>query len=48
MKPSLTFEIREIDFVGPFPNTSRHISVRYIIIVVEYVTKWGEEESIES
>jgi len=45
--PSLPFEIWAIDFVEPFPTLGRQTRARYIIIVVEYLTKWGEEEPIE-
>ena len=43
VNPSLTFEIWEIDFIGPFPIPSRQTGAQYIVTAVEYVTKWVEE-----
>ena len=48
VNPSLTFEIWDIDFIGPFPVPARRIGARYIKIAVEYVTKWAEAEPIET
>lgn len=48
INPSLTFEIWAIDFVEPFPRPRYKTSARYIIIAVEYVTKWEQVEPIES
>lgn len=48
INPSLTFEIWEIDIVGPFPNLGHRIVARYIITTIEYVKKWEEEELVES
>ena len=48
VNPSLTFEIWGIDFVGPFPIPVKRMGVRYIIIAVEYVTKWVKVEPIET
>ena len=44
LNPTLTFETRAIDFIGPFPRLVYRIGARYIVTVVEYVTKWVEEE----
>ena len=48
ISPSLTFETWAIDFIGPFPKQGKRTGARYIIIVVEYVTKWEEAEPIHS
>jgi hypothetical protein len=48
VNPNRAFEIWAIDFVGPFPQRERRTSAKYIIIVVEYVTKWEEVEPVES
>ena len=48
INPSLTFEIWAIDFIGPFPIPSKRLGARYIIIAVEYVTKWAEAEPIDT
>ena len=48
VNPSLTFEILAIDFIGPFPVPTRRIGARYIITIVEYVTKWLEAEPVET
>ena len=45
---SLTFEILAIDFIGPFPIPAKRTGVGYIITAVEYVTKWVEEELVET
>jgi len=46
--PSLPFEIWEIDFAGPLPERAKHLRSRYIITIVEYLTKWADEKTIES
>ena len=48
VSPSLTFEIWAIDFIGPFPIPAKRTGARYIIIVVEYVTKWEEAELVNT
>ena len=48
INPCLTFEIWAIDFVGTFPNLGHRIWAKYIIIEVEYVTKWEEAHLVES
>ena len=48
VNPSLTFEIWAIEFIGPFPIPEKRIGVRYIITVVEYVTKWVEVEPVDT
>ena len=48
VNPSLTFEIWSIDFIGPFLIPTKGIGARYIIIAVEYVTKWAEAEPIDT
>ena len=47
VNPSLTFEIWAIDFIGPFPIPAKRTCARYIIIAVEYVTKWEKAEPVE-
>ena len=46
VNPSLTFEIWAIDFIGPFPILAKRAGARYIITLVEYVTKWVEAEPV--
>jgi hypothetical protein len=48
VNPNRAFEIWVIDFVGPFPQRERRTSAKYIIIFLEYVTKWEEVELVES
>ena len=48
VNPSLTFEIWAIDFIGPFPIPRKRTGARYIITVVEYVTKWAEAEPVDT
>ena len=48
VNPSLTFEIWSIDFIGPFPIPTKRTGARYIITVVEYVTKWAEAEPVNT
>ena len=48
ISPSLTFETWAIDFIGPFPKQGKRIGARYIITIVEYVTKWAEAELVPS
>ena len=48
LKPSLTFEIWAIDFIGPFPIPTKRTSARYIITTVEYVTKCAEAEPVDT
>jgi hypothetical protein len=48
IKSSLPFEIWAIDVFRPFPQKEKRISEKNIIIVVEYVTKWVEEDPIKS
>ena len=48
VNPSLAFETWEIDFVGPFPKQGRRTGARYIITLVEYVTKWAKAELVPS
>ena len=48
ISPSLTFETWDIDFTGPFPKQGKRIGERYIITVLEYVTKWEEAKPIHS
>ena len=48
VNPSLTFEIWAIDFIGPFPIPAKRSGARYIIIAVEYVTKWEEAEPVDT
>ena len=33
------FDVRGIDFMGPFPSSYGH---KYILLVVDYVSKWVE------
>ena len=46
--PSFTFEIWAIVFIGPFPIPARRTGARYIINVVQYVTKWAEAELVDT
>ena len=48
INPSLTFKIWAIIFIGPFPVLARRTGARYIITVVEYITKWAEEKPVET
>ena len=48
ISPSLTFETRAIEFMGPFPKQGRITGASYIITTIEYVTKWAEVEPIHS
>ena len=48
VNPSLTFEIGAIDFIGPFPIPAKRSGTRYIITAVEYVTKWEEDEPVDT
>ena len=48
VNPSLTFEIWAIDFIGPFPIPTKRTGARYIITVVEYVTKWAEAKPVDT
>ena len=48
LNPSLTFKIWAIDFIGPFPVRERRLGACYIIIAVEYVTKWADVEPVET
>ena len=48
VNPSLTFEIWAIEFIGPFPIPAKRTGARYIITVVEYVTKWAEAEPVDT
>ena len=48
VNPILTFEILEIKFIGPFPIPTRRTREQYIITIVEYVTKWAEEEPLKT
>jgi hypothetical protein len=48
VNPNLVFETWAIDFVGPFPKQGRRTRESYIIIAVEYVTKWVEPEPVPS
>ena len=34
--------------IGPFPIPAKRIGARYIITVVEYVTKWAEVEPVDT
>ena len=38
------FDVWGIDFMGPFPHSFRTL---YILLAVDYVSKWGEDISIE-
>ena len=48
VKSSLTFEIWAINFIGPFSIPAKRTGARYIIIAVEYVTKWAEAEPVDT
>ena len=38
----IPFKKLEIDFVGPIKPPSRHGQKRYILLAIEYVTKWAK------
>lgn len=44
----LPFEIWEINFAKPFLKRARWKGEKYIVMVVEYLTKWVEENPVES
>jgi hypothetical protein len=46
--PILPFEICVIDFMGPFQKRDKWIEAKYIIEIIQYLTKWAEEEPVES
>ena len=46
ISPSPTFETWAIDFISPFPKQGKRTGARYIIITVEFVTKWVELEPV--
>ena len=48
INPSLTFELWAIDFIGPFPIPAKRSGARYMITAVEYVTKWAEDEPVDT
>ena len=48
VNPSLTFEIWDFDFIVPFVIPTKRTGARYIITIVEYVTKWAEAEPVET
>jgi len=48
VKSNRAFEIWEVDFVGPFPQIEKKNDTKYIITAIEYVTKWEEDEPVES
>jgi hypothetical protein len=43
VNPNLPFEIWAIDFVRPFPKRDKRMGGKYIITVVEYLTKWVKQ-----
>ena len=48
LNPSLTFEIWDINFIGPFPVPTKRTGARYIITTIEDKTKWVEAEPVET
>ena len=48
VNPSLTFKIWAIDFIEPFPIPAKQSGARYIITVVEYVTKWAIAKPVDT
>lgn len=48
INPSRTFEIWAIDFVGPFSIPGRRTRAHYIIIAVEFMTKWAKVEAVDT
>jgi hypothetical protein len=49
LNPQVTlqaFEKLEVDFIGPINPLARRSGARYIITVIEYLTRWVEEEKI--
>jgi len=47
MNPCLSFEICEINFVGPFWKRGKIKGVKYIITTVEYITKWAQDKMVK-
>jgi len=45
--PSLPFEIWEINFIDLFPKRAKQTGEKYIITIVEYLTRWVEVELFE-
>lgn len=39
------FDIRGIDFMGPFPKSSKF---EYILVAVDYVSKWAEAQALQT
>ena len=37
-----SFKKWEIDFMGPISPTAKHTKARYIIVAMDYYTKWVE------
>ena len=48
VNPSLIFKIWAIEFIGPFSVRAKRTGARYVITVVEYVTKWAEVEPVDT
>ena len=48
VNPSFTFKIWAIEFIGPFPIPAKRIGAKYIITVVESVTKWEEAKVVNT
>jgi hypothetical protein len=43
---SLPFEIWAIDFIKPFLRKDKRSGSKYIITLIEYLTKWEEDEPV--
>ena len=41
------FEKWAIDFVGPISPTGKHTGARYIIVAIDYLTKWVEAAQVK-
>ena len=41
------FDKWDVDFVGPISPTGKHTCARYIIIVIDYLTRWVEAALIK-